>query len=323
MKLLLSILSLYVAFSTADYLAARSLDNGNNIELGDLQSLDELYAVLGPGYMENSVYEDVTEYETLATIVEDLGVPTTPVAGRGLATRQNEDVCSDLTGITRMVCDNVPSRWWFWGAGGVLLIWYSPEGIRSWLVSISEAIKAGRDLRNTWRDGTELKRAEDAVDYHFSLPYILNENAEPDATPQLKAASLGEGEETESLHDYVFSERENTIYYKATRTFFTAPNIDTTLESSLDFSNLTTEEAVEKRQTDSCTINLHIVRRTTATTTANPGCLANMLKFHIDRSSETNRFACRPIDNKGSWHATFWLMINKGYRNTGTYGWCC
>ncbi|KAF6803718.1 hypothetical protein CMUS01_15017 [Colletotrichum musicola] len=287
MKFLLSVLSLYAALParTANFLAPARWTMATT--------------------SSSEIFRALTSLRNPWATVEDLVASTTPLADRGLATRQ-EDVCSDRTGITRMICDNVPSREWWWGAG------------------------AGRDLHNNWRDGSELKRAEDVVDYHFSLPYILNEKAEPDAPTQLKLASLGKGEETESFHDYVYSERTNIIYYKATRSFFTAPNIDTTLEPSSDVSNLTAEEALEKRQTNSYTINMHIVRRSTATTTARPGCIANMLKFHIanmlkfhiDKSSERNRFACRPIDNKGA-HATFWLMINKGYRNTGTYGWCC
>lgn len=32
-----------------------------------------------------------------------------------------------------MVCDNVPSRYWFWGAGGGLAIYYSPQALTKFL----------------------------------------------------------------------------------------------------------------------------------------------------------------------------------------------
>lgn len=32
-----------------------------------------------------------------------------------------------------MVCDNVPSRNWFWGAGGTLLIFYAPRTLEIFL----------------------------------------------------------------------------------------------------------------------------------------------------------------------------------------------
>lgn len=71
------------------------------------------------------------------------------------------------------------------------------------------------------------------------------------------------------------------------------------------------------------TINMSVVRRSTATTIASGNCIGSVLEYHIHKSAETERFACRPINNKGSWHATMWLMINHGQGNLGTYGYCC
>ena len=76
-------------------------------------------------------------------------------------------------------------------------------------------------------------------------------------------------------------------------------------------------------RTSDYTINMIITKHSTANTVAKPSCLAKLLKYHLDASSERGRFSCRPIDNKGKWHATMHLMINHGSNNKGTYGKCC
>ncbi|KAL4904993.1 hypothetical protein BDW74DRAFT_178559 [Aspergillus multicolor] len=127
----LEVYFLLVSSVTADFLSARSFDHGQNIELGDLADVHDFYAILEQSAFRLSqngsfVWEDITEYETFDDPEGDsefMSHSTLP--GSGLVTR--EDQCKDSTGITRTICDNVPSRMWFWVAGSALLIYYLPR----------------------------------------------------------------------------------------------------------------------------------------------------------------------------------------------------
>ncbi|EAU31863.1 conserved hypothetical protein [Aspergillus terreus NIH2624] len=326
---------------TADFLSAKSLDSGENVELGELEDINDFYTLFRHPEGRNGSYEwvDVTEYETLddeATLGQSVNPSTT--TARGLVPR--EDICTDLTGITKNICDNVPSRYWFWGTGGAILIYYLPRLMETWLNDVAKAVQAGRDLRQVWRDGStgpnglaghnglkralppslqhemEVKVRNGPTDYHFSLPYLLDSQGQADAS-SLHRRSLGEedGIDTALTHDYVFSEADETLYYKGTNAVFSVGAPDANLQNGTS--------VLRKRATTDYTIVMSIVRRTSATTKAKPSCLAKLLRYHIDRSSEKNRFACRPIDNRGSWHATMHLMINHGKNNQGKYGYCC
>lgn len=114
---------------SADFFTAKSRDVGNNIDLGHLLSITDFHTTID----HNGTWEDVTEYETFdeenGNQQEQSLNPFAPVA-TGLVRRTN--YCSENTGITKMVCDNVPSRNWFWGAGGALAIWYAPKAITTW-----------------------------------------------------------------------------------------------------------------------------------------------------------------------------------------------
>ncbi|KAE8143461.1 hypothetical protein BDV38DRAFT_277481 [Aspergillus pseudotamarii] len=325
---------------SADFLAARSFDHGNNVELGELRDVHDFYSILEQsssqvGQNGSYEWEDITIFETLDGIegTSELVDPSS-LPGTSLVARQNQ--CTDLTGITKMVCDNMPSRWWFWGAGGPLIIYYLPKAIGHWLNDVAVAIQAGRNLRRVWRDGSsgpngldphtelkirditshdELKVRDHGIDYHFSLPYMLDSQGKPEASSLSRRSDLGEGIEATLSHDYVYSERDETLYYKGTNGAFSVSDPDA--ESS---SN---GRLAARRPTHDYTIVMSVVKRSQANTIARPSCIAQLLKYHIDKSSEKNRFACRPIDNKGSWRATMHLMINHGKRNLGTYGTCC
>ncbi|KAL5366338.1 hypothetical protein BJX96DRAFT_169844 [Aspergillus floccosus] len=325
---------------TADFLSARSLDTGENVELGELEDINDFYTLFHHPEGREGFYEwvDVTEYETItdeATLGQS--VNPSPTTAGGFVPR--EDICKDLTGITRNICDNVPSRVWFWGAGKSLIIYYVPRLLDTWLTDIANTIIAGRNLRRVWRDGSigpngvathEVKRAlppslqnhremkvrNASTDDHFSLPYLLDSQGQPEAR-SLHRRNLGEedGIDTVLKHDYVFSEADETLYYKGTNAVFSVGAPDASLQNGTS--------VLRKRATYDYTIVMSIVKRSVANTIAKPGCLAKLLRFHIDKSSERNRFACRPIDNRGSWHAKMHLMINRGKNNQGEYGFCC
>jgi hypothetical protein len=58
----------------------------------------------------------------------------------------------------------------------------------------------------------EVKVRNGPTDYHFSLPYLLNSQGQPDAS-SLHRRNFGEedGVDTALKHDYVFSEADETL----------------------------------------------------------------------------------------------------------------
>jgi len=90
-----------IGAARAGFHQARSLSSGQNMELGELQGLHELHALMGRDIGQGIEYEDVSEYETIDwTIFQKRGarVNTTNEANVTIATT-NE--CVDLTGRSK------------------------------------------------------------------------------------------------------------------------------------------------------------------------------------------------------------------------------
>lgn len=87
------------------------------------------------------------------------------------------------------------------------------------------AIRAGQDVARAYSgnrnggftsnpDQSELKRRSNgtAIDYHFSLPYILDSNGNPTHHDFVKRDSIDDdGSEINLTHDYVHSEADEKI----------------------------------------------------------------------------------------------------------------
>lgn len=98
---------------SGNFFTARDIQQGNNIDLGHLDDVEFLYSLIGHNFSSNtSSWSDVTPLETLN--LEKLSEPSpAPLVETGLVKR--ESYCNKQAGITKMVCENVPSREWFWG----------------------------------------------------------------------------------------------------------------------------------------------------------------------------------------------------------------
>jgi hypothetical protein len=76
-------------------------------------------------------------------------------------------------------------------------------------------IQAGRDLRAIYsgQNGNEGlgKRAENAVDYHFSLPYLLNTTGQADLATLSRRTFEEDGAQAIFIHDFMFSEQDSVI----------------------------------------------------------------------------------------------------------------
>ncbi|KAI1880134.1 hypothetical protein JX265_001755 [Neoarthrinium moseri] len=62
---------------------------------------------------------------------------------------------------------------------------------------------------------------------------------------------------------------------------------------------------------------------TSASTIARQSCVTSMIKWHVNRATERNRFKCVPVYNRGSWKVALHVNINHGRNNNGEYGECC
>ncbi|KAK1766099.1 hypothetical protein QBC33DRAFT_589020 [Phialemonium atrogriseum] len=284
--------------------------------LGELSGLHEFHGILRRDLDPSFEYEDVTVYEPFDSDAfprsPKRDTSDTSAPGGNFSIQANE--CTDMTSCERMLCENMPSWHWFWGAGGVLAFYYSPRLLANFVNDAGAAIKAGKDLRNIWRDGTvgtqqglvqETAKREDAIDYHFTLPHILTAKGEPDPSVLSKRSFEEDGLSVNitTLHDYVYSGRDETFYYKGT----SPPRRAGSLHNPLRGASWVGPNPP----------------RITRSTCLSGNCIGSVLEYHIHKSAETERFACRPMNNKGSWHATMWLMINHGQGNLGTYGYCC
>jgi hypothetical protein len=96
----------------------------------------------GSAFTDGLSVVDVTEIETLdATalhkrdFVEDQSANRGPLAvlmrSGDIASRANE--CTDTTEWAKVVCENMPNRAYFWGAGGILTFYYAPTYFTNWV----------------------------------------------------------------------------------------------------------------------------------------------------------------------------------------------
>lgn len=167
------------------------------------------------------------------------------------------------------------------------------------------------------------------------FPYLLEHEGKPDTSSIKRRDNNQGGTDGDLKHDYVYSEGDGVICES-----FTGPMSITLIRypcanpnfcsidykaSSLTFSlgpmqSNSTNALQARGRTSDYTINIIISKHTKANTIASTKCTSQLLKYHLDASSEKGRFSCRPLDNEGSWRATMHLMINKGKNNRGTYG---
>lgn len=121
----------FISSVSADFFTARSLDHGQNVDLGYLEDVNGFYSVIGHDMHSNETYwEDATIWETFEQ--EETQSPNS-AASINTGLNRRSDMCEDLTGITKFLCENVTSRYWFWGAGGALIMYYLPQAMTNWL----------------------------------------------------------------------------------------------------------------------------------------------------------------------------------------------
>ncbi|KAK7703007.1 hypothetical protein SLS64_009278 [Diaporthe eres] len=287
------------------------------VDLGMLQDMDSFFELLG--FDGNTTWETIEEPEThdwAAIAAEDAArvaatTSNAPTAENiGLATRQ-EAKCTDTTGFTQILCENMPTRAAWWATGGALAIWYGPEVLVRWTDAIAHVIVTARSLRQM-KPGNELgRRAGEAKQYKFSVPAALNSS---DGAVAARSTTNEDGSEMSFVNHYIFEEETGIVHYQGTRAALAAEEQAPSALRGV---------SPEKRQTHSYSIVIQATALSSATTLATQGCVSSMVKWHINRATESNRFKCVPLDNRGSWKFALHVNINKGLNNNGEKGECC
>ncbi|KAH8768868.1 hypothetical protein F5883DRAFT_643545 [Diaporthe sp. PMI_573] len=244
------------------------------------------------GLDRNTTWETIEEPEThdWATIAAEddaRAAAATSAASTpeniGLATRQEAN-CAETTAFTRVLCDNMPTREAWWATGGAL---------------------AMRD------DNTLRRRAGEAKQYKFSVPAALNSS---EGAVAARSITNEDGSEMSFVKTYIFEEETGIVHYQGTRA---ALAVEEQLPSTLRGLS------PEKRQTREYSIVIQATALSSATTLATESCVGSMVRWHVNRASESNRFKCVPLDNRGSWKFALHVNINKGHNNNGEKGECC
>ena len=63
-------------------------------------------------------------------------------------------------------------------------------------------------------------------------------------------------------------------------------------------------------------------RKSKELTTTSAECIAQVLRWHLDRAAEENRFICTQLDAQGDWFAWLQLSIRKGTVSESA-SYCC
>jgi hypothetical protein len=147
--------SIYSLLCASAWIPLEARSN-NEVDLGTLSSMKEFLTKMG--FDANSTWEEITDYETtnLDATLESFSPRTSPAS---VFLAERADTCEDLTGFSKILCDNMPDRAAWWAAGGVLAIWYFPDYLVKWCDAIAHVIVTARSLRQM-RDGSDLNRGE-------------------------------------------------------------------------------------------------------------------------------------------------------------------
>lgn len=280
------------------------------IDLGTLQDMNCFFKLMG--FDANTIWEAIGEPEThdwAAIEAEDAAraaatssdVPTPE--NIGLATRQDEETCSDETDFGRILCDNMPTRDAWWAAGGSLPLWYYPERLNNFIGTITHTIVTAQSIRQI-AYGPDLGKTGSAKQYKFSVPATQS------------TTSNDHGGETSLANDYIYEEETGIVHYQGTRAALVVEPQEAP-RSAL--------RGAPRRQgpTSKYSIVIQATALSNASTIATEDCVTSMIKWHVDEASTSNRFKCVPLDNRGSWRFALHVNINHGPHNDGTYGKCC
>jgi len=183
----------------------------------------------------------------------------------------------------------MPTRQAWWATGGARAVWYGPEVLIRWTDAIAHVIVTARSLRQM-RDGNTLRRrGGGAKQYKFSVPAALDSS---DGAVAARSITKEDGSEMSFVNDYIFEEETGIMHYQGTRAALAAEEqVPSTLRGL----------SPEKCQTREYSIVIQATALSSATNLATESCVSSMVKWHVNRASESNRFKCVPLDNRGSW----------------------
>ncbi|KAK8087316.1 hypothetical protein PG994_002290 [Apiospora phragmitis] len=287
------------------------------IDLGTLESLDAFYQHLGLDGGDVASWQPIEEPETHdwdALAAEDAARAAAGAgAGTSLAARDddpnNGNMCAHLPDWRYVVCATVPSRVPWWTAGGALAIWYTPDLMDKFTRSVATIIITASAAAAAAAAATSPPSPRQ---FRLSVPVFgANGNS---SSAALDARDENPDNAEMAVHnDYIFEEAAGIVHYMGTRATLTAEERAPSAQRG----------TVRARQTRNYTISLQATALSLATTSASESCVAEVVKNHINRASEHDRFRCAPVDNRGSWLIALHVNIDWGRGNDQEHSQCC
>lgn len=285
------------------------------IDLGTLRDMDGFFKLMG--FHANTTWETIGEPETqdwAAIAAEDAAraaatrsdAPTPE--NIGFATRQEETKCADDTKFGTILCDNLPTREPWWDIGGSLTIWYSDDRLTNFTNTIAHTTITAQSIKQIV-SGSDLEaRPGKANQYKFSVPTVAHSTTSNDH----------DGDES-SVNHYIYEEETGIVHYQGTSAALVAELQPPPPPPALGRASRGEDTIWGSKYT---TV-IQATALSDAVTIVTESCVSSMIKWHIDRASENDRFKCVPLDNQGSWRFALHVNINHDSHNEGEYGKCC
>ncbi|KAK7967567.1 uncharacterized protein PG986_001844 [Apiospora aurea] len=305
------------------------------VDLGTLESLEKFYEHLGLDSaaanweaieeLETHDFEAIAAEDAARAASSGVTVRSSPAAtpdNMGLAARQDADQCADQTGFAQILCANMPSRTAWWTAGGAMAIWYTPDLMIKFADAIAHVVRTARSLRQVKPAGQLGARAQGpGRQFKFSVPVFREEGSSPFLAPlatrgEARNSTGSDAADMQMHNNFHFDEDEGVLHYMGTRAALAADEV-------MPSARRGTSESRRRGQTKNYTIVVQATALTSASTIASEQCIGSVIKYHINRATEQNRFRCVGVDNRGSWKVALHVNVNRGRNNGGEYGTCC
>ncbi|KAK8039527.1 hypothetical protein PG993_007938 [Apiospora rasikravindrae] len=290
------------------------------VDLGTLDSLEKFYEHLGldPAAANWEAIEELETHDFEAIAAEDAA----RAASSGVTA--DADQCANQTGFAQILCANMPSRAAWWTTGGAMAIWYTPDLMIKFADAIAHVIRTARSLREVKPAGQLGARAQGpGRQFKFSVPVFREEGSSPFLAPLATRGEARNGNGTGSdaadmqMHNnFHYDEDEGVLHYMGTRAALAADEV-------MPSARRGTGESRRRGSTKNYTIVVQATALSSASTIASEQCIGSVIKYHINRATEQNRFRCVGVDNRGSWKVALHVNINRGRNNGGEYGTCC
>lgn len=288
--------------------ASRRFDTGEDIDIGMVNDMESFFDLIG------AKMEDITpqaerraEIDEADAIVNETGMSYPQEFTTLQSQNQLMNICDELPSYLRIPCERMPFRVQWWHIGVPYLIRYGPGHMTAWLNDVSNMIKAGRDLRATIvnNNGAESSGVEPAraaalgwtgVEHvHFKVPYVAE-----DGHTLADLSEDGIKLSGEMYNEYSFDMASGEVHYEDTIANVTVDQTEYFRRRSVEKREIELNDIHARQIHERYTMLLTIKRRSNILPIAPTGCMANLLRQYISRTSENHQYTCQAFDDLSS-----------------------